>query len=1192
MKRAVKKLLTVGMACSLTLLSAVPVLAQDSGYYQEEYRNQFHFSPEANWMNDPNGMVYYKGEYHLFYQYHPYGTTWGPMHWGHAVSKDLVHWKQLPIALSPDENGEIFSGSAVIDWNNTAGFGKEAMIAVFTHSGNKGQVQSIAYSNDKGRTWKKHKGNPVMPNPPVPDWRDPKVFWHDETHQWVMSLAAKNKIMFYTSGDLKKWKYASEFGPDGGIQANGQRDAYSYTLSEQKGQSFTLEGDISLVEKNGREGAGGLVFRSNKDATNAYTVNLDAQKDILTLSKIDQGKVIDIASKSIKLDTSQTYHVKVKADTNRFKIFLNGKQAVEVTDSSFENGQFGLTAWNSTSVFRNVKFVNKTNFMTNLSGWKTVNGTWNDTNDGKTGKSAGDGVIMSEEQGQQFSYESDMTVSGDKGGSGALVFRADANAKNGYVASMDASTDKIKLAKLKNGVPTVIAEKNTKIDTDKVYKLKVTAAGNKIDVYLNNNLILTENDSTFLKGLFGLYVGNSSVKFQNVTKGNFIVTDVKEIENPDFETGHLNGWKTVGGDAFTNNHVTNVTTNWSGPFDQNGKYHLWGFSDKHNGDDATGELHSSYFKLSGSGEINLLMGGGNDIKNRYVSLVRASDDKELLRQANTKFADEKYQRYVWDASKYLGEVLYIKAVDNATGSWGHINLDDINVSNTGEIPTQVDNVAKEPQVVKQRESGILSEWNTVAGDWVESTYGSNDGIWECPTLIQLPVDGNPKNKKWVLQVSINDGAVAGGSGMQYFVGDFDGKTFKSENQPDQVLWSDYGADFYAAVDWSNIEGENGEKYWIGWMSNWQYANNTPTTTWRSSMSLPRELGLTKTTKGVRLKQTPVPLKLIRNQQEKTNFKNKIILDNSNLLSGIKGDTYEMIAEFDVSNTKATEFGFKVRKGKNEHTTIGYDVNNQKLFVDRTNSGSFNFGQNVKGKHSSPLSSKAGTIKMHIFIDRSSAEVFGNNGTSVITDQLFPNSSSKGLQIYSKGGAVKLKSLDVYPLKSTWGKSPVHTKIFGWKTISGLWADTIDGKQGQSQENAFTLSNEKGRDFTYEANIKVLNNTVSNQTGAGALVFRSDVNAKNAYAANVDVLNNKVKLIKFTDGVGRDLAIYNDNGKLRLKGNTDYNLRVIAKGENIKVYLDDKLVIDETDNSFTEGFAGLNVWNSTSVFNKIKFKSRK
>ena len=114
-------------------------------------------------MNDPNGLVYYDGEYHLFYQYNPDDIVWGPMHWGHAVSTDLVHWEHLPIALYPDEVGNIFSGSAVIDWENTAGFGKEAMVAVFTHEHNGRQMQSLAYSTDKGRTFTKYEGNPVHP---------------------------------------------------------------------------------------------------------------------------------------------------------------------------------------------------------------------------------------------------------------------------------------------------------------------------------------------------------------------------------------------------------------------------------------------------------------------------------------------------------------------------------------------------------------------------------------------------------------------------------------------------------------------------------------------------------------------------------------------------------------------------------------------------------------------------------------------------------------------------------------------------------------------------------------------------------------------------------------------------------------------------------------------------------------------
>ena len=132
----------------------------------EPFRPQFHFSPARKWLNDPNGLVHYAGEYHLFYQYHPYSTVWGPMYWGHAVSANLVDWTELPIALQPDELGAVFSGSAVIDWRNTAGFGAEAMVAIFTHHADPGhrQSQGIAYSLDKGRSWTKYAGNPVLPN--------------------------------------------------------------------------------------------------------------------------------------------------------------------------------------------------------------------------------------------------------------------------------------------------------------------------------------------------------------------------------------------------------------------------------------------------------------------------------------------------------------------------------------------------------------------------------------------------------------------------------------------------------------------------------------------------------------------------------------------------------------------------------------------------------------------------------------------------------------------------------------------------------------------------------------------------------------------------------------------------------------------------------------------------------------------
>lgn len=215
--------------------------------YHEPHRPQFHFSPPANWMNDPNGMVFYEGEYHLFYQYYPDSTVWGPMHWGHAISTDLIHWEHLPIALYPDELGYIFSGSAVIDWNNTSGFGTEEnppMIAIFTHHDmekeqakkeNDYQYQSIAYSVDKGRSWTKYAGNPVVPNEEkIKDFRDPKVIWDEYRQQWVMVFAAWDHVKIYGSPDLKNWTHLSDFGKAWGSHAGVWEcpDLFPITMEE------------------------------------------------------------------------------------------------------------------------------------------------------------------------------------------------------------------------------------------------------------------------------------------------------------------------------------------------------------------------------------------------------------------------------------------------------------------------------------------------------------------------------------------------------------------------------------------------------------------------------------------------------------------------------------------------------------------------------------------------------------------------------------------------------------------------------------------------------------------------------------------------------------------------------------------------------------------------------------------------
>ena len=191
---------------------------------EAKYRPLFHFSPENNWMNDPNGMFFYKGIYHLYFQHNPNESVWGPMHWGHATSKDLKHWEEHSIALIPDDLGTIFSGSAVVDYNNTSGLGttqNPAIIAIYTnHDSEKAdkkeaidfQTQSIAYSLDDGFTWTKYTKNPVLKNPGIIDFRDPKVFWYEPNQKWIMSLAAGQEIQFFESKNLLSWSYLSSFG--------------------------------------------------------------------------------------------------------------------------------------------------------------------------------------------------------------------------------------------------------------------------------------------------------------------------------------------------------------------------------------------------------------------------------------------------------------------------------------------------------------------------------------------------------------------------------------------------------------------------------------------------------------------------------------------------------------------------------------------------------------------------------------------------------------------------------------------------------------------------------------------------------------------------------------------------------------------------------------------------------------------
>ncbi|GGF30219.1 glycoside hydrolase family 32 protein [Echinicola rosea] len=247
---------------------------KDEKSFDEQFRPQYHFSPPQQWMNDPNGMVYLDGEYHLFYQHYPDSNVWGPMHWGHAVSKDLLHWEHLPIALYPDSLGYIFSGSAVIDHGNTTGLGengKDPMVAIFTYHHDKdGQSQGIAFSHDKGRSWTKYKENPVLKSPGIADFRDPKVSWYDRGNgsgKWIMTLAVKDKISFYSSPNLIDWTHQSDFNPEWAAYGGVWECPDLFPLKTSDGE----EKWVLLVSINPGGPNGG-------SATQYFTGNFDGQR--------------------------------------------------------------------------------------------------------------------------------------------------------------------------------------------------------------------------------------------------------------------------------------------------------------------------------------------------------------------------------------------------------------------------------------------------------------------------------------------------------------------------------------------------------------------------------------------------------------------------------------------------------------------------------------------------------------------------------------------------------------------------------------------------------------------------------------------------------------------------------------------------------------------------------------------------
>ncbi|MGH9539108.1 MAG: glycoside hydrolase family 32 protein [Terriglobales bacterium] len=293
--------------------------------------------------------------------------------------------------------------------------------------------------------------------------------------------------------------------------------------------------------------------------------------------------------------------------------------------------------------------------------------------------------------------------------------------------------------------------------------------------------------------------------------------------------------------------------------------------------------------------------------------------------------------------------------------------------------------------------------------------GDTAGQWECPDLLELPIEGT-NEKKWVLIVNRNPGAPAGGTGVRYLIGKFDGTTFISEVADVPALWADWGKDFYATNTWNDMPANDGRRVWIGWFSNWQYANTEPTVLWRGAQSVPRTLTLRRYTDGLRLAQRPIrELESLRH--ERLHIANASVAEANRKIqkTGTKGEVYEF--EADLKAERAGEIGFRLRKGRDAETVVGFNGSRSEVFVDRTHSGEVSFSKDFPGRHAAGLENKS-RIKLHVFVDRSSVEVFANDGERVFSERIYPPPGSDGMEVYTTGGG-KVVSFTLWELDSVW-----------------------------------------------------------------------------------------------------------------------------------------------------------------------------
>ncbi|MBA4862871.1 GH32 C-terminal domain-containing protein [Streptomyces sp. PSKA54] len=922
-----------------------------------------------------------------------------------------------------------------------------------------------------------------------------------------------------------------------------------------------------------------LLVRTDAEATRGYGVQVDPGQGRLRLYRIDGNVTLGTYATTIKADT--VYRLRVEAERGELRVhwqsnFLSPdgySPIITAQDSAHTKGRLAVTASAGAVSFENIAAAD---LLTGIQGWTARSGTWTPDLRGLRGEN---GLRTAPFTDGDLVARADITPTGPSSSAG-LVLRASENGSGGYEARLEADRNAVVLLDRSSGARLASASGPVRrIGSGGTYRVEARATGRTIEVYVDGVRALRTRVSRTTGGAVGIAAAHGTSYFQNVevrSTANYFT----ERYRPTYHYSQLSG----------------STSDPCGLLFYDGEYHLFHQDEGRWAHAVSTDLvHWQALPIAlpwnayghcwtgcavvDPDDTSGLFDGGSGLIAYYTSY---HPDKPGG-NASVRIAYSKDKGRSWQLQG--GST---PAVQNPGGPDAGWTFRDPKVIRD-EAHDQWLMVVSGGDNVRFLTSTDLLAWTHVSsfgyGDWV------TPGVWECPDFFPLRVDGDKDRVKWVLTLSTGAVRATDGSAAQYVTGDWNGASFTPDQTAGTVLRADSGRDYYAAMSFYGLPDDR--RVWLGWMSNWDYPFSAPTGAWKGQLSTPRELTLTDTVEGVRLVQRPVPELTALRTSTTTRKDLSVGPTSANPLAGVTGIAYEIEAEITLGT--ATEIGFRLRTGNDQHTTVGYDAEANQLFVDRSASGLSDFTQYFAGRTTAPMKASDGRVTLRVYVDSSSVEAFGADGRAAVTSLIFPGPDADGMAFYAKGGTAHIESLNVHRLESTYRlvdrvKPPVAAPTggefrsdLGKLTIipAGHWSTDSAGRAGTFDKDSNAISARTATDLDLTTLVR-LGGPDPDQGGALSLLWRASSDGNDAYCLNIDPDLRVIRLVAKANGHFDDGAALARVSALLRRGTT-YPVRILTVGDRIQVFLNGKRIIDVTDTTYTDGHIGLNVFGGRAAY---------